>query len=448
MRRIGLLLLVAVLSGGVAAAHAEQPLGLAECIQAALTNSPDLAAAAADIAAAQARLKEAEAGRYGELGYTQILGLVNEAHGSPTYSPNQTTDLFKGLGPFTSLDLHLAIPLLTFGKLHAALEAAQHGIESERAHTAERRAALVLSTKQLYYGLLLARQLEGVLHDMRDTMDKAVATTEKRLAERKSGVTELDLLKLKVGRARFAKGVAQVEASAVLAHSALARAVGISDASRFDIADRKLKPVEVSLRPVEDYLPKVLDDPEWERLQSGLEAQEAKVAVEEADYYPRIFLSTGLQFARAGNRTEQKNPFAYDEFNYLRPVGVLGMDWDLNFFSTAAKVDQARAELERLRAKEREARSGLPLELRKAYVEVTRAQKTMKAAAAGRKAGRGLLILTVSNYDLALGTAEELFNGLGAYTESSSDYFQAVHDYDVAVAELSRMVGELTNLKY
>jgi len=450
MQRIGLLVLVVALGGPVVAARGEESrLGLGECIRAALANSPDLAAAAADIDAAQARLREAEAGRFGEMGYTQVLGLVNRARGNPTFSPDQNSDFFSGLGPFTRLDLHLAIPLMTFGKIKAALEAAQHGIESERAHSEERRGQLVLSTKQLYYGLLLARQLRDVLHDMQDTMDKAVATTEKRLAQRKSGVTEIDLLKLKVGRARFAKGVAEVDASAVLARSALARAVGIADPSGFDIADRRLKPVAVSLQPLEDYLPQALDNrPEWTRLESGLAAQEAKVALEEADYYPKIFLSTGLQFARAGNRTEQSNPFAYDEFNYVRPVGVLGMDWDLNFFSTRAKVAQARAELERLRAQQREARTGLPLELRKAYVEVTRARDTMKAAEAGRKAGRGMLILTVSNYDLALGTAEDLFNGLGAYTESSSDYFQAVHDYDVAIAELSRMVGELTDLKY
>ncbi len=67
----------------------------------------------------------------------------------------------------------------------------------------------------------------------------------------------------------------------------------------------------------------------------------------------------------------------------------------------------------------------------------------------GRKAGRGLLILTVSNFELGIGEAEELFKGLGSYTEASSDYWRAVHDYDVAVAGLSKAVGhELTALEY
>ena len=77
------------------------------------------------------------------------------------------------------------------------------------------------------------------------------------------------------------------------------------------------------------------------------------------------------------------------------------------------------------------------------------AKATIATAKAGRKAARGLLVLTVSNYDLGIGDADELFDAFGSYTETSSDYFRAVHDYNVAVAELSRAVGEeLLDLDY
>ena len=91
----------------------------------------------------------------------------------------------------------------------------------------------------------------------------------------------------------------------------------------------------------------------------------------------------------------------------------------------------------------------MQLEIRRAYSDVMQARETIQTAEDGRKAGRGLLILTVSNFDLALGEAEELFKALGAYTEASTDYFRAVHDYNVAVAALSRAVGsELTSMTY
>ncbi|MFQ5666160.1 MAG: TolC family protein [Candidatus Binatia bacterium] len=423
---------------------------LATCIRAALKTSPDLMAIAADLAGARARLSEAQAGRFGRSEYTQVVGLVNEARGDPVFSPDGKNDVFSGLGPFTRIDLDINIPLWTFGKLSAALRAGQQALEGERARREVKRAEVVLRTKQLYYGLLLAEQLSEVLRDMLDTMDKAVATTQERLDAGSSAVSELDLLKLKTGRAKFAKGVLVVEASTRFTRSALARETGQPAGSDFRIADRKLTPVEANIAPLPVYLLKgPARRPELRRLLSGMAAQSAKVALEEASYYPTLFLSTGLQFARAGNRTEQSNPFAEDDFNFIRPVGVLGMRWDLNFLTTRAKVAQARAELESLRAQQREAATGLDLEIRRAYSNVLRARDTIAAAKEGRKAGRALLILTVANFDMAIGEAEELFDGLGAYTEASTNYFRAVHDYNVAVATLSKAVGdEVTPLRY
>jgi outer membrane protein TolC len=441
--------LVLTMSSSIGNASQPTEYDLAACIRAALSNSPDLGAAAADLAGARANLAEAKAGRWGRSEYNQILGFVNEARGNPVFSPNNKNAVFTGLGPFTRLELNINIPLWTFGKLDAALKAAQEGLESEHARSESRRADVVLSTKQLYYGLLLARQLSGVLHDMLDTMDKAVTKTQERLDAGSSAVTEIDLLKLKGGRARFAKGLVEVDTSVSLTRSALARAIGVADGD-FEIADRKLLPVEATIAPLAEYLEEGPEHrPEARQIQTGVAAQSAKVELEEAGYYPSVFLATGVRWAKAGNRDEQTNPFASDDFNFVQPVGVIGIHWDINFFLTSAKVEEARADLDRLTAQRREATSGLQLEIRRAYSDVMQAQEIIKVAEDGRKAGRGLLILTVSNFDLAIGEAEELFKALGAYTEASSDYFQAVHDYDVAVAALSKAVGsELTALKY
>ena len=127
-----------VFLGRMSASATAPPAGvpaydLAGCIQAALKNDPDLAAAAADLALARARLSEAQASRYGQDEYTQLLGFVNQAHGNPVKSTDNKNALLNGLGPFTRLNLDLNIPVWTFGKLDAALKAAQQALESERA---------------------------------------------------------------------------------------------------------------------------------------------------------------------------------------------------------------------------------------------------------------------------------------------------------------------------
>ncbi len=449
-RSIVALCAMAILGGPARAAQAPDTYDLGQCIRAALAKSPDVHAISADLAGARARLAEARAGRFGEAEWVQVFGVVNQAHGNVVYSPDSKNDFFSGLGPFTRIEFDVRIPLYTFGKLDAALEAAQKGLQSERAHGDATRAEVIQNTKQLYYGLLLTRILSDILHEMLDNMNEAVAKTEKRLEDGSKNVTELDLLKLRIGRAKFAKGVLEVDASTQLTRSALARQVGVENETSFDIADRRLQPVDVALQPLADYLEQgPAQRPEWRQLQSGIAAQTAKLDLEEAGYYPSFFLATGLHYGIAPNRNEQDNPFAYDEFNFIEPIGVLGMQWDLNFFNTGAKVAQARADLERLQIKRQEAASGLQLDIRRAYSDVEQARQTIDVAEQGRKAARGLLILSVSNFDLGIGDAEELFKAYGSYTESSTDYFRSVHDYNVAVGALGKAVGkELTNLEY
>jgi outer membrane protein TolC len=435
----------------VAAESSPGAYDLATCIREALQNDPDLSAAAAEIAAARAQLQEAKAGHFGKAEYTQVLGFVPEAKGDIRDPPEQNRKaIFNNLGPFTQLDVSINIPLWTFGKLSSALEAAQHGLESRQAGGESQRAAVVFNVKQLYYGLSLAQQLSGVLHEMLDNMDTALRKSQQRLDSGSRSVSEIDVLKLRTGRAKFAKGVAEVDAAVALTRSALARAIGQAVTTPIEIAERKLQPVEATIAPLEQYLAAGAERrPEARQIATGIAAQSAKLEMEQAELYPSLFLSTGFQYALAPNRTNQRNPFAAEDFNYSRPIGAIGVYWDINFFRTVAKIEQARADLERLRAQQRGASSGLLLEIRKAYAEVIQARDTMKSSEDGRSAGRALLVLTVSNFDLGIGEAEELFKGLGAYTEASSDYFRAVHDYNLAVAALSKAIGsELTKLEY
>lgn len=451
-QRLAVVSAVAISSLLGASVHADaETLTLADCIRSALEHDPDLRAAAAEIAAARARLKQAQVGRWGEATYQQVLGFVPEAKGDILDPPKQNRNaVFRNLGPFTQLEFMVRLPLLTFGKLGAALEAAQEGLAAEQALGEVRRVETVLNVKRLYYGSLLADQLARVLEEMMSNMDKAIRKVQERLASGSTSVTELDLLKLQAGRAKLVRGVSEVKASASLTHKALARAIGKEVTAEFQLADRKLDPVSLQLAPVEFYVEEALRSrPETIQLTHGLAAQAAKVQMERAELYPTFFLSTGFQYALAPNRTTQRNPFAADDFNYTRPVGVLGIRWELDFWRKQAKLAEAEADLAKLEAQQRAAMTGMQLEVHRAYGQVVQARDAMLAAAEGRKAGRSLLVATVSNFDLGIGEAEEVFKGLGTYTEASTDYFRAVHDYNVAVAELSRTVGrELLPLEY
>jgi outer membrane protein TolC len=168
-----------------------------------------------------------------------------------------------------------------------------------------------------------------------------------------------------------------------------------------------------------------------------------------ADFYPEVFLSGGFSYSYAPERDRQLNPFAWDDYNYLRgPGGLLGIRWGLNFHVTAARVETARAELGKLQAEARRAETGLTLELDQAYQTVLDRRAAVEALEDGRKAGRAILTLAVTNFDIAIGDASDVLQALGNYARVSSGYYESVRDYDVSLAALSRVLDEeVTDLK-
>jgi outer membrane protein TolC len=125
------------------------------------------------------------------------------------------------------------------------------------------------------------------------------------------------------------------------------------------------------------------------------------------------------------------------------------MFWSLDFWETHRKVEGARAELEKLRQQRQNAETGIRLAVKKAYLEALRMRDALELADSGRKAARGLLVGNVSSFELGVGDADDLFESLVIYTTSTSNYYTHVSDYNLALAELTKTVGEeVTDLEY
>jgi outer membrane protein TolC len=231
---------------------------------------------------------------------------------------------------------------------------------------------------------------------------------------------------------------------------ALRRAAGFDLDAPVDIRSRFLDVEKPRLESLEVYKGRLFQQsPSWKRVQEGVAAKEGELETKVADFYPEVFLSGGFAYAYAPERQRQLNPFAWDDYNYLRgPGGLLGIRWGLNFHVTAARVETARAELAKLQAEARRAETGLTLELEQAYQGVLDKRGALDALEDGRKAGRAILALAVTNFDVGVGDAEQVLQGLGNYARVSTGYYEAVRDYDLALATLSRVLDEeVTDLR-
>ncbi len=419
-------------------------LSLEDIIEIGLEVSPKLWEQRSIIEEAEAQLGQAKAGRLPRMNYLQIAGLIPEAKGTATFSPSQRSDLLAGLAPFTRLEIKINQPLYTFGKLKAHIDAAEKGLKAKEASLARFQGDLITTLKELYYTILMNKDLYRLVSDTEEELGKAVEKAEELLEEDEGKLTQHDILKLKYGYNRAGGKRIEVEKGKRMVHSALRSLLYFEDGEDFQLTEKRLKPVKVTLDGLDTYKKLAANRrPEWKQLEAGIAAKEAELLAEKKQYYPDIFVFGLLEYATAPNRDRQENPFVLEEFNFFWGGAYLGWRMALDF-GMPKKIAEKRAQLHALQHQQREAITGMLLEVEKAYRDVVEKQESLKYARRARKNGRALSALSAANFYIGLGEAKEVFEAFQMYTEGAAEYYMAVKEFNMAVAELARVTGTRT----
>jgi len=428
------------------AASQGQRWTLEQCLERAIAYSPEVNEAQTEIRIAESQLAQAKAGRLPQATFTSINGVVNGAKGNAVTGRTDNSDL----GPFTKGELEIVQPLYTFGRLSSEIRAASRGVDAKRAATQNAREVTIAMVKELYYNLLLSRQIKALLDEIQENFTKALATAEKRVEAGEGSITPQDILKLRIGLASITKEVYTLERAIAVTRGALMRQLGIPLGDDFDLAETQLEPVTVQLQPLAHYLERAgIHRPDIAQLEAGLAARQARVAAARSAYYPAIFLAGGLRYAKAPNRDDQKSPFANDEFNFFDGGAALGLRWQLDFWMTHAKLEERLAELSQVEVQKHNATSGIALDIQRRYLEMQETQQKVDVAQTARRAVRTLLATTLANFELGVGEGKEVFENLGLYARIVSDYYTGVRDYNIAAAKLTQATGqEVTTLSY
>ncbi len=420
-------------------------LDLPACLTQALQANPKIEEAGHDVNQAEWQLKSAKYARLGKIELFDVMGAVEDTTAGPSGQPALTGDTLDGhLGFFNKLDLKFAIPIYTFGRLTYGTQAAAENLAAQIASGTKTTNELLLKVHELYYGLVVARQLLESTQEVQKNFTDAREAVEERLEKGTPNVTESDLLKIRVGLAGVSKAVNKLERESQLAKEALRRTLALPENSDFDVADQILKPVSFDLKPLDDYLAAAeARNPDIKRLKAGVAAEEARYQAEKSRFYPSVLAVGGFKSAVAPGRVDPDNPFLVDDFHDLSGGAALAVQWDLNLLQTNADVHQKKARAMKMKSTYRDGASGVALQVKDKYQRVKEKQANLDASLEARKAGRALLVLNLTNFKFGIGSGKDLFDALSLYARTAGEYFETVFDYNMAVAELQSVTGDI-----
>jgi outer membrane protein TolC len=445
------LILIASLLGSAArvraqeVAAASEAITLEQAVQMALAKNPALKAQAEESSVARAQTAQAHAAWFPRVGFSQSFLRGNDpvyVFGSLLRQRQFTTASFglPGLNAPTPLNNSLTRvdgQMMLFDALctRNRVAGARRMESAADFSTEQARQDLILRVVRAYYGVIVAREnLSAAREALRTAESNAQRVTD---MEQAGLVVASDKLSAQVFRAQMKEREIRAANQLALARMALGHELGLGPVTTKEPQDALHEPAAAVVSAME----------EWERI-----ALAERPALRAAEMQQQA-ASSGTKVARA-EFAPKVGVFANFERDAETPGGgASGTNWtagariEVNLFAGGAD----RARLDEARARERQAanqveyfRSGVRLEVRQAFLEVSAAEQRAAAARDAVEQAKESLRIIQNRYEAGLATITDLLRAQTAQLEARTGYLSALHDWQVARAQLERAAGKLT----
>ncbi len=409
----------------VTAAHADDTkLSLADCVTLALAKSPEVAAARAGWQQREAELKAARKALYPALSFQYSYGGQD---GSPvtdsTYETSVTVEqpLYQGRALVTNVDLGVL--------------AVDDALLSRR----KARDGLILKVHEAYYGLLSAQRLateaEQAVHRLKAHVGDAKSFFETGL------IPKNDLLQSEVEEAQGEQDLLAARNQTALA------------AAQLNLLLRR--PVETPLavqdclvytpRPVEwkALLDKALASrPELSQQRLASEQAEKRITLARSESLPTVSLSASYE-KTGGDFLISSPSYGPTEVKSAQ----LTARWKFWTWGQGEdKVAAARHIYQQSRETESETSDAITLQVRQAYLNLMEAEKNIGVTKQAITSAEENYRINEDRYHAQLNTSTEVLDAQTLLTKARTNYFVALHKYNLALATLDWATGTIDHL--
>lgn len=446
----------ALAEGGAAGTGTEQaaalpagPYSVEQCVEIAVRTSGKVAEAEGLVSEWKARLAEVEANIYPKLqGLAFVAPMFTVEAKDGLNVVNGVTRKWKSIsdwGPYFRLEMMLVQPIYTFGRLSAGEDAARSRLRVEEARVEQARNLVALETRKFYYLHLYAKSVLPLLQNARRTLDEVLAQARQMHAEASGKVSTADLMKLEVASIEIDKYLVEARMGAGLSLAALKHTMGLLPEAPLELADERL-PGEGDAPPALEVLVSLAEEqrPEIAQITHGLKAARSLEKAEKLANAPIIAIAGQFQAAWTPTREDVDNPYLVDNYNDLFGGVALAVQFGLDPAAAHARAKAARAVGEQVEGLSHFARTGIPVEVRKAYDEEIQARQMLALSKKAEVAARKWMLFAGAAYASGVGETKDFIEGFAAHMQMRKARLDQLLKVHTARAELLCAVGQRT----
>ncbi len=407
---------------------APQVLTLEDCLKIAAEKNLDILKAKEYAAYVQGRYVEERAAALPQLGLQAGFG----------YSKDDSTKALYGSAQMQNsrtVDLTLSQPLYTWGKINAALRAAEVGLKTADQQLRLFRQAAFRDVSIAFYDVLLAKELFRLAQE--NLAQKERHHTEAKRKFETGVATDYDLLAAEVGVQNARPELISTINSIRISRERLRFLLGpdqpeLEIIGRLDTQPEQTPGYEASLQIALDKRPELAD----QKLRIGINQE--LVTIADADDKPRL----DLKGSAGWHQLELSDPGPTRRSD--GPAWNAGIYLTFPFFDglrSRGRTQQARSDLRTSQLQEQQLRDNITLELRTALYRLTEATETITALSGTVKQAQRLLQMAEKGFEYGVKTRLEVDDAQTNLLRAQGNLARANRDYLAARVNLQWAMG-------
>lgn len=421
---------------------------LQQCYTMALQRSPLMAAARLGIDQYASKLREAQTAWYPKLDAsvfsTALPALKPGRDGSDTWNDYD----FANLGPLMVGSVSVAQPMYSFGKITALKLLAQQGVDIARTTVRVAEDEMRYQLSRAWWGLVLVDSLRDLTSDGRKLLDEQREKLEKARDDGDPGFNQADLLKLNVYGSEIEEKVRQFDRNRAQAEDGLRLALATAPDAAVQAAGELTAVVVPDVPSAALEALALANAPRLLAQRNGVQARLIQVDLAQSQLWPDLVFVARLAYTYAPTRDATTDSLATNPNNSATSGVGVALRWSLDLFRQLEKIDQARLDARQAVLQTQGEALKLRTDVRQLFREMTDARALIDIQERAMKAARGWLVAENQAYEDGFQDFAEVLRATETYYRKRISHAEAVYNYNLAVAALSRAVGmDLTSVE-
>ncbi len=334
--------------------------------------------------------------------------------------------------------LNTTIPLYTGGKISAIARQAKQGIKTAKEEARRTDLQVIYDTTRYYYGAVLARQLVQIGTNALLRMEVTLDLTENLYTTGSGKVMKTDYLRNKVFVEWLRTAVITLESNQMLANAALANAIGLDWKTPVEPETNELPFIATDIE-LHDLVNNAYNfNPDWKRLEAGIEATRAKIDEAKSGNLPTIALFGNL--SRIENSYDKGIVTSDNRNSWL--VGI-GIEFPLfNGLRTTNKIVEAKAQFSKLKQQQFILKDGLALQVKHIFIQLMSYQKQKASSEAAAIASEENRSLNERAYQAEMVETKDMLEAQMFESLMKAQYQKSLYNHLEARANLDFIVGQ------